>query len=140
MFVRKAGPEKVAAGAEEGGIRKLVSREVAEPPRQLPKPRNGEIAARDASLHLQRVIMASMQEIDGLISDLKALRERLQHESDRTAHGSVDHASLGQAVNQSSRIIAEYLRYLEKRFARAKHQRMIASRRGGHTTPDSATG
>ena len=107
IFARKAaGPEKVGTEVE-GAIRELVSRDVAEPQRQLAN--DGEMAVNDLCLLLQRVSVDSVQKIDVLISDLKMLRERLHHEGERMAQEIVDYASLGPVATHSAKIIAEHL-------------------------------
>jgi hypothetical protein len=112
IFARKAtGLEK--AGAEvEGGIRELVSRDVAEPRRQAAD--EGEAVANNLGLLLQRVSLNSVQEIDALISDLKTLRERLQQDSERMAREIVDYASLSQTAMQSSKTLAENVTHWKK--------------------------
>jgi len=113
IFTRKAAsPEKVAADEVEGEIRKLVSRDVAEPRRQLVN--DGEMVSHNLAALLQRVSLDSVREIDGLINDLKVLRERLNQESQRMAHDIADYASLGPVATQSTRIIAEYLNYWKR--------------------------
>ena len=107
IFARKAtGPEKVEAEVE-GEIRELVSRDVAEPRRHLTN--DGEMVANNLSLLLQRVSANSVQEIDGLISELKTLRERLHHDGERMAREIVDYASLSRVAMQSTKVIAENL-------------------------------
>jgi hypothetical protein len=113
IFTRKAAsPEKVAAEEVEGEIRKLVSRDVAEPRRQLAN--DGDMVAQNLTALVRRVSLDSVREIDGLINDLKVLRERLNQESQRMAHDIADYASLGPAATQSTRIIAEYLNYWKR--------------------------
>ncbi len=89
----------------EGEIREFVRRDVAGLRRQPAD--DGEMLANDISSLLQRVSLYSVQEIDRLISELKTLRERLQHEGERVQREIVKYASLSQAAMQSTKIIAE---------------------------------
>jgi hypothetical protein len=98
-------------GAEvEGGIRELVSRDVAEPRRQIANHGNdSESVINNLGLLLQRVSLNSVNEIDELISELKMLREQLQHDGDRMAREIVGYASLSQAAMQSTKILTDSL-------------------------------
>jgi hypothetical protein len=98
-------------GAEvEGGIRELVSRDVAEPRRQIADRSNdSETVINNLGLLLQRVSLNSVNEIDELISELKMLREQLQHDGERMAREIVGYASLSQAAMQSTKILTEGL-------------------------------
>jgi len=98
-------------GAEvEGGIRELVSRDVAEPRRQIADRSNdSETVINNLGLLLQRVSLNSVNEIDELISELKMLREQLQHDGERMAREIVGYASLSQAAMQSTKILTDSL-------------------------------
>jgi len=98
-------------GAEvEGGIRELVSRDVAEPRRQIANHGNdSESVINNLGLLLQRVSLNSVNEIDELISELKMLREQLQHDGERMAREIVSYASLSQAAMQSTKILTDSL-------------------------------
>jgi len=98
-------------GAEvEGGIRELVSRDVAEPRRQIANHGNdSESVINNLGLLLQRVSLNSVNEIDELISELKMLREQLQHDGERMAREIVGYASLSQAAMQSTKILTDSL-------------------------------
>jgi hypothetical protein len=50
-----------------------------------------------------------VQQIDCIISDLKMLRERLQHEGERIANEIVAYASLSQTAFQSTETISARL-------------------------------
>ena len=58
---------------------------------------------------LQRVIGASVQNIDDVILELQDFRERLDNESARMQRAIVEYATMSQAAMQSTRIIAESL-------------------------------
>jgi hypothetical protein len=86
------GLEKVSAEVE-GEIHELVSRDVVEPWGQLAS--DGEMAANNLGSLVQRVSLNSIQEINGLVSDFKMLRERMHHYGERMACEIVDYASFG---------------------------------------------
>ena len=58
---------------------------------------------------LQRVAGTSVQDIDGLISELQILRETLQEQGVRVQRNLAEYAHLSQSAMQSTRIIAESL-------------------------------
>jgi hypothetical protein len=74
----------------------------------------GKLVADNLSSLLQRVSVSSVQEIDRLIADLKALRERLQQEGERVQREIVEYASLSQTAMQSTKIIADSLHQWKK--------------------------
>ena len=112
IFGRKMnGLDRIGAEVE-GGIRELVSRDVAEPRRQIANHGNGndsESVINNLGLLLQRVSVNSVNEIDELIAELKMLREQLQHDGERMAREIVGYASLSQAAMQSTKILTDGL-------------------------------
>ena len=110
IFGRKMnGLDRIGAEVE-GGIRELVSRDVAEPRRQIANHGNdSESVINNLGLLLQRVSLNSVNEIDVLISELKVLREQLQHDGERMAREIVGYASLSQAAMQSTKILTDNL-------------------------------
>ena len=110
IFGRKMnGLDRIGAEVE-GGIRELVSRDVAEPRRQIASHGNdSESVINNLGLLLQRVSLNSVNEIDELISELKMLREQLQHDGERMAREIVGYASLSQAAMQSTKILTDSL-------------------------------
>ena len=110
IFGRKMnGLDRIGAEVE-GGIRELVSRDVAEPRRQIANHGNdSESVINNLGLLLQRVSLNSVNEIDELISELKMLREQLQHDGERMAREIVGYASLSQAAMQSTKILTDSL-------------------------------
>ena len=110
IFGRKMnGLDRIGAEVE-GGIRELVSRDVAEPRRQIANHGNdSESVINNLGLLLQRVSLNSVNEIDELISELKILREQLQHDGERMAREIVGYASLSQAAMQSTKILTDGL-------------------------------
>jgi hypothetical protein len=113
IFGRKVnGLDRIGAEVE-GGIRELVSRDVAEPRRQITNHSNhgndSEAVINNLGLLLQRVSVNSVNEIDELIAELKMLREQLQHDGERMAREIVGYASLSQAAMQSTKILTDGL-------------------------------
>jgi len=110
IFGRKMnGLDRIGAEVE-GGIRELVSRDVAEPRRQIASSANdSESVINNLGLLLQRVSLNSVNEIDELIAELKMLREQLQHDGERMAREIVGYASLSQAAMQSTKILTDSL-------------------------------
>jgi hypothetical protein len=113
IFGRKVnGLDRIGAEVE-GGIRELVSRDVAEPRRQITNHSNhgndSESVINNLGLLLQRVSVNSVNEIDELIAELKILREQLQHDGERMAREIVGYASLSQAAMQSTKILTDSL-------------------------------
>jgi hypothetical protein len=110
IFGRKMnGLDRIGAEVE-GGIRELVSRDVAEPRRQIADRSNdSESVINNLGLLLQRVSLNSVNEIDELIAELKMLREQLQHDGERMAREIVGYASLSQAAMQSTKILTDSL-------------------------------
>jgi hypothetical protein len=106
IFKRETtGLEQVEA--VEGEIREFVRRDVTG---LRPHPESeGMVVADNISSLLQRVSASSVQTIDGLISDLKILRERLHDEGERIRREIVEFASLNQTTMQSTKVIAEGL-------------------------------
>ena len=92
----------------EGDIREFVRRE-----RQRPAD-DGTTVADNISSLLQRVSVSSIDEIDGLISDLKILRDRLQDEGARVQRDIVEYANLSQSAMQSTKVIAESLSHWKR--------------------------
>jgi hypothetical protein len=77
----------------------------------LPRPpeRDSEIVATKLGSLLERVVGASLQNIDDVILELQVFRERLDKESARMQREIVEYATMSQAAMQSTRIIAESL-------------------------------
>ena len=111
-----------------GEIREFVRRDIAglsnlpRPPERdgetlagrlgaLPRPpeRDSEIVATKLGSLLQRVVGASVEQIDDVIFELQAFRQRLDTESARMQREIVEYATMSQAAMQSTRIIAESL-------------------------------
>ena len=108
IFGRKTNGLERIGDEVEGGIRELVSRDVAEPRRQIANG-DSESVINNLGLLLQRVSLNSVNEIDELISELKILRDQLQHDGDRMARDILGYASLSQTAMQSTKILTESL-------------------------------
>ena len=75
---------------------------------------NSELVAGSVVTLLQRVAGTSMQDIDGLISELQILRETLQEQGVRVQRNLAEYAHLSQSAMQSTKIIAESLAQLRQ--------------------------
>jgi hypothetical protein len=111
IFSRKATSHANATAEVEGEISELASRNIVELRRQLVN--DGNLVA-DVSLLLRRASASSVREIDALIRELQALRDRLHHDGERMAREIIDYASLSLAAMQSTRIIAQNLTHHSK--------------------------
>jgi hypothetical protein len=98
---------EAAAREVEGQIREFVRRDVATVRRE--QDGDSQMVATNISSLLQRVSGSSVQEIDRLIDELKALRETLHQEGARVQREIVEYASLSQSAMQSTKIIADTL-------------------------------
>ena len=70
---------------------------------------DGELVANSVVTLLQRVAGTSVQDIDGLISELQILRETLQEQGARVERKLAEYAHLSQSATESTKIIAESL-------------------------------
>ena len=75
---------------------------------------DGELVANSVVILLQRVAGTSVQDIDGLISELQILRETLQEQGVRVQRNLAEYAHLSQSAMQSTKIIAESLAQLRQ--------------------------
>ena len=99
----------VATATEvEGEIRDFIRRDVS----FLRRPRegNGEGGAVDSiNALIQRVSVASVDEIDRVIAELQHVRDTLRREGERVQREITGYAGLSQAAMASMKIIAENL-------------------------------
>jgi hypothetical protein len=95
---------------EPAGLNKLADAtlETREVVRQDPGADSQLVADNLASL-LQRVAGTSAQEIDYLIAELQALREKLQNDETRVQHAIVRYTNLSQSTLHSTKVISECL-------------------------------
>ena len=70
---------------------------------------DSELLANSIEALVQRVAGTSVQEIDGLIAELQALRALLEEEAASVQRNLAEYAHLSQSAMQSTRIIAESL-------------------------------
>jgi hypothetical protein len=92
----------------EGELREFVSRDVVT--RLGRQPDNeSEIAAGNINSVLQRASATTIHEIDKLIAELEALRDKLHSEGARVQREIIQYATFTQATLQSTKIIAESL-------------------------------
>ena len=98
---------EAAAREVEGQIREFVRRDVVGARRETES--ESQMVATNISSLLHRVSGSSVQEIDRLIGELKALREILHQEGARVQREIVEYASLSQSAMQSTKIIADTL-------------------------------
>jgi hypothetical protein len=125
-FFRTLKSAELDAAAESiGEIREFVRRDITSQPRSgerdgdtlasrlsaLPRPpeHDSEFVATKLGSLLQRVVGASVEQIDDVIFELQAFRQRLDTESARMQREIVEYATMSQAAMQSTRIIAESL-------------------------------
>jgi hypothetical protein len=80
------------------------------PSQQKDSETDDQLVAKDLASLLKRVARTSVQEIDGLIIELQALREKLQNEGARVQREIMEYATLNQSALESTKIISESLR------------------------------
>ncbi len=109
IFRRKGGgdakTEVELEGALEEEFRAVVSRDVVG--RALAPP--GEATPSVLGEIVERVMEASLRDLDTLIGELQVLRGWLERDSDRMTRQIAGYASLSQETMQSSRILADNL-------------------------------
>ena len=64
---------------------------------------------------LRQVSMASVGEVDGILSELQTLRRKLQTDGDRIQRDIVIHVELSQQVMQLTKIISDSVKNLPGR-------------------------
>jgi len=92
----------------EGELREFVSRDVVTKLGRQPD-NESEIAAGNINSVLQRASATTIHEIDKLIAELEALRDKLHSEGARVQREVIQYATFTQATLQSTKIIAESL-------------------------------
>jgi hypothetical protein len=105
--------EQPAEMAVEGEIREFVRGNVVTNLGRQPG-NESELAASNINSVLQRVTATSVQEIDKLITELRALSDMLHNEAARVQREIFQYSTLTQAALQSTKIIAESLTQLKK--------------------------
>ena len=104
----KLGDEAPASTEFEGEIREFIRRDVA----HLRRPAGEAGAASEQAVNninslLDRVSGSSVSEIDGLIADLRNVRDFLHSEGERVQREIASYAQLSQVAMTSVKIIAE---------------------------------
>jgi hypothetical protein len=92
----------------EGEIREFVSRDVVSKLGRRPD-NESEFVAGNLNSVLQRASATTVHEIDKLIAELEALRDKLHSEAARVQREVIQYATFTQATLQSTKIIAESL-------------------------------
>lgn len=95
---------------EHTGVDKLadVTSEIREFVRQAPGTDSQFVQDNLASL-LQRVAGTSVREIDYLIAELRALREKLHNDETRVQRAIAEYTTLSQSTLRSTKVISECL-------------------------------
>jgi hypothetical protein len=75
---------------------------------------DSETASRNLGDLLRRVSINSTSEIDNLIGELRALREKLLAEGNRVERDIVEYAALSQSVIEMTKIITESMLQVKK--------------------------
>ena len=84
-----------------------------EPERQTAS-NHGEMSGEHLGNLLRQVSMASVGEVDGILSELQTLRRKLQTDGDRIQRDIVIHAELSQQVMQLTNIISDSVKKLPR--------------------------
>jgi hypothetical protein len=101
----QAADDNPENGEFEGEIREFIRKDVA-PWRKRPEPAP-EPASENVSALVQRVAGASLNEIDGVIEDLRNMREFLRNEGERVQREIAAYATISQTAASSIKNISE---------------------------------
>lgn len=104
-----AGLGKLADLTEE--IREFVDKDRPDDinPGERDPGTDGQFVAGNLASLLQRVAATSLQEIDDLITELQALRDKLQNDETRVRRAIVEYTTLSQSTLHSTKVISECL-------------------------------
>ena len=102
MWLFSRGEHVAKLANVEGEIREFVRQ-------QNDFHADGQPPANNVTSPLQGAAGAPEQEIDNLIAELQAMRERLQSEGSRVQQRVVDYATMSQSAMQSVKAISESL-------------------------------
>jgi hypothetical protein len=94
-----------ANGEFEGEIREFIRKDVTR--RKRPEAVAEPPASDNVSALVQRVAGASLSEIDGVIEDLRSMREFLRNEGERVQREIASYATATQTAATSIRTIAD---------------------------------
>jgi len=100
--------DQSAERSVEGELREFVSRDVVTKLGRQPD-NESDVAASNINSVLQRASATTVHEIDKLIAELEALRDKLHSEGARVQREITQFATFTQATLQSTKIIAESL-------------------------------
>jgi hypothetical protein len=104
--VRSRESVELATATEVEGERRQLSGDVA----TVRSPEaESEVVANSIGSLLQRVAGSSVQEIDQLLAELKAMRTSLESEGARVQREIIEYAHLSQSAMQTTKVIAENL-------------------------------
>jgi len=112
MLKRQEPADRVASDEIDGEIREFVRRDLAPWRRRpsemsLPAEAAAEPPSQNVGYLVQRVALASMNEIDNVISEMQNLREILRNEGERVQGEIASYANLNQTALSSMKIISE---------------------------------
>jgi hypothetical protein len=107
--LEKVGDVDDAVSAFEGEIREFVRRDVTAQRRQRELAPNNETNAENVNALIQRVSGASMEEIDRVIAELRAMREMLRTEGERVSREISGYASLSHAAMTAMKVNGDSL-------------------------------
>ena len=111
-----------AAAEFEGEVREFVRRDISIRQRPRTPAGGGDAAAENMNSLIQRVSVASMEEIERVISELQAMRDSLRAEADRVQRDITNYAGMSQAAMSSMRVIGDSLRQLKAPVPQIKHE------------------
>jgi len=115
-------PASAAAAEFEGEVREFVRRDISIRQRPRTPAGGGDAAAENMNSLIQRVSIASMEEIERVISELQAMRDSLRAEADRVQRDITNYAGMSQAAMSSMRVIGDSLRQLKAPVPQIKHE------------------
>jgi hypothetical protein len=112
-FVNRASSAKSEQGEEalEVEIRELARRDNGHA--DLVND-DAKLASNNLSTLMRRMSLTSTREIDSLMSELKALRQKVVVGGDRVEHQLAEYAELNQSVTQLTKIISDGLTHLKR--------------------------
>ena len=106
--IRERAELDKSADARKGKIQEFAPRAVtSQRPDCTPLPKLPEPDLAGIAGPLQRVTETSLKEIDDLIVELRAQRDKLLRESARVQRDIVEYANLSRSTMQATKIIAE---------------------------------
>jgi hypothetical protein len=112
-FVNRASSAKTEQGEEalEVEIRELARRDNGDA--DLVND-DAKLASNNLGTLMRRMSLTSTREIDSLMSELKALRQKVVIDGDRVERQLAEYAELNQSVTQLTKIISDGLTHLKR--------------------------